>query len=139
MRDTLYNSLRAVPSLSPAARTDGTVDGAAVSLNLGGQNFRTAMVVVTAGAVTDGEITVSVEESADGSTGWAAVPSTRMLGSLPVLDDTSGGVVREAGVLTDPRKPYLRATAVTATSTTGGVVGAVFLLGTPGQEPVVRS
>lgn len=138
MRDTLYNSLRAVQSLAASARTDGTANGSAVDLNLNEQNFRTAMAVAHAATVTDGSIAVSVEESADGTTGWAAVPEARRLGGFPTLDSGDSNTVAEVGIVVDPRKPFLRAVATTSGATAGGTVGALFLLGTPGQEPVIR-
>lgn len=136
MRDTLYNSLRAQSSLAPTAvAADGATNGSAVHLGLNKQNFRVAMVVAYAGTVTDGAYAISVEESADGSTGWAAVPAARLQGTA-TLDAT--GEVGELGVIPDPAKPYLRAVATASDVTTGGTVGALILLGTPGQEPVIR-
>lgn len=137
MRDTLYNSLRAVPSVAPAVHMDGTVNGAAVDLNLDEQNFRTAMAVIITGAI-DGSHAVTIEESADGTTGWATVSDTRLLGAAPTVESADANSVVEVGVLVSPATPYLRAVVTTSGATTGGAVGVMFLLGTPGQEPVIR-
>lgn len=144
MRDTLYSSLRAVPSVAPVViNADGATAGTAVSLNLNRQNFRTAMLVVHSGVITDGTYAVTVEESADGTSGWTAVSTDpvdgRLMGSLPTLDlSDSGAAVFEVGIIVNPAMPFLRAVVTAATTTVGGAIGALFLLGTPGQEPVIR-
>ena len=50
----------------------------------------------------------------------------------------ASNTVAEVGIVVDPRKPFLRAVATTSGATAGGTVGVLFLLGTPGQEPVIR-
>lgn len=137
MRDTLYNSARAVLSLAPAViGANGASNGTAVHLGLNKQNFRVATVVALTGAWTDGAYAVSVEESANGTTGWTAVPAARLQGSASLSAANSVG---EIGVIPDPLKPYLRAVVTASAVTTGATVGAIILLGMPGQEPVIRS
>lgn len=137
MRDTLYASLRAVQSLVPAARI-ATANGTAVNLNVNKQNFRTAMLIVTSGVVTDGTHAITVEQSANGTTGWTSVDAARMTGTPPTLTSADDNVTYEIGINPDASAPYLRAVVTVATATTGAVLGAMFLLGTPGQEPVIR-
>lgn len=139
MRLSLYSTTRGRLTLSPATRTNGTVNGTAVDTNIGLANFRAAMLVVLCGTITDGSNAIAIEDSANGSTGWAAVDPGRLLGSLPTITSTDDDRVFEVGVSPDPNRPYLRAVAVTTGATTGGVFGAVIMLGQPASTPVSHS
>lgn len=134
MRRTTYNSVKAVFSLAPAARIDGAANGAAVDA----RQYRVATVVVVTGAMTDGSVAVTVEDSADGSTGWAAVPGARRQGALPTIADSDDGKAYEVGVIVDHARPYLRPVLTTSGATTGGLTSAVVLLGQPNTLPVSR-
>lgn len=136
MRDSLFDSTRLVRSLDPAARTNGTANGVAVDTNINRQSFRVAMLLVYAGAITDGTHTASVEDSVNGSTGWTAVPAERLEG--PALAALATGARQERGIVLDPTRPFLRAVAVTSGATTGGVFGADIQLAQPAQTPVLR-
>jgi hypothetical protein len=133
---SLYNNIRTLLSLPAAARLNGTVNGAAVNTNIGLANFRTAMLVVIAGTITDGSHAVTVEDSVNGSTGWVAVPAGALQGALPTVVAANDDVVFEVGISPDPTRPFLRAVAVTTGATTGGIFGAVIVLGQPASTPV---
>lgn len=135
MRESLYGKIKAVRAVNATAvSANGNTDGAAVGLDQSGADFRTAMVVLSAGTLTDGTYTAVPQESATGSSGWTDVPAERLQGSATV--SASNGVAA-MGVIPDPAKaPFLRI-RVTATSvTTGGTVSAILLLGSPGQTPI---
>lgn len=140
MRRTIYNSVRALPSLPVASRTaNAAVNGTAVGLDQSGQDFRVAMLVVLAGTIADGSSALTVQESADGSTGWTDVPAGRLQGANITVGAADDDVVREQGVIVDPLKPFLRAVATQSGAVTGGTLGALFLLAEPSRLPVSRS
>ena len=129
---TLYDEARARRTISPATRANGTVNGAAV--DLGATGSESALVVVITGTVTDGTHTVAVEDSADGTSGWAAVPAGRLQGSPPAIVATDDDTQFEIGVV--PIRQFLRVSVVTTGATTGGIVGAIVVAGQPGATPV---
>lgn len=140
MRQSLYHEVRVRPSISAVlVDGDGTVNGTAVPLNYNKQNFRNVMLVVVTGEVTDGEYTVSVEESANGTTGWTAVPDSRIEGTIAVVVADENDLAREFGVVPDFAKPYLRAVVTSEDITDGATVGAYFVLGDPNYTPVERA
>lgn len=139
MRVSLYNSLRVRPSIPFAVRTgNAATNGSAVPLNYNSQNFRWAMVIFQTGTITDGTLAVIVEESANGTTGWTTIPTTRLEGALPAVTATDDDKTYEIGVVADPAFPFLRVTATQAAATTGGLFGATVLLGGSNFTPVVR-
>lgn len=140
MKETLYNRVKVVPSLNTAAiATNTTTSGTAVDLDQAGQDFRSATAVVVAGALTDGSYAVAVQESANGTTGWTAVPADRLFGSIPAITATDDNKVYEIGVSTDPgNAPFLRVTITSTTVTTGGTFTAFFLLSQGNRTPVNR-
>lgn len=131
-----YNSTLFKRTLSPAARTDGTANGVAVDRAVNG-GMQDAVLLVSTGTVTDGSTAITIEDSADGTNDWQAVAAAQILGSLPTLVAANDDTVFEVGVLSTRR--YLRAVAVTTSSTTGAIFGAAFLLGRPRYAPVARS
>ncbi|MFD5670240.1 hypothetical protein ACWHA6_38095 [Streptomyces anthocyanicus] len=133
---SLYDQTLVKVSLAPAAVTDGTANGTAVDRAVNG-GMQDAMLVVTTGVVTDGSHAVAVQDSADGSTGWAAVPEAQLTGALPTVDSADDSAVFEVGVRASRR--YLRAVVVTTGSTTGGIVGAHIVLNSPRNAPVTRA
>ncbi len=140
MRPTVYNLARGVRSVSPAARVNGTATGSTVDRTLsggGGANewHQSAMVVVQTGTITDGSHAVSVEHSDDGAA-WSAAPATDLQGSAPTILAADDDRVFEVGYIGNKR--YLRVVVVTTGATTGGIFGAVIVLGFPLRAPVVR-
>jgi hypothetical protein len=136
VRETVYNSVKAARTLSPAVRTNGAANGAAVNASV--EDFQVATLVVLSGAMTDGSVAITIEESATGSSGWSAVPADRRQGSLPTIADTDDDAVYEVGVVINPAAPFLRAVATVSGATSGGLTSAVFLLGMPKAYPVSR-
>lgn len=135
MRRTLYNDAKAFRTLSPAVRTNGAANGAAVDT----RGWRVASLIVVSGAMTDGSVAVTIQDSADGSTGWSNIASTALQGSLPTIADTNDDTVYEVGVIPDPTRPYLRAVATVSGATSGGLTAAVFMLAGGVPTPVARS
>ncbi|MPY86214.1 MAG: hypothetical protein GEV00_24000, partial [Actinophytocola sp.] len=114
-----------VPTLFPAARTS-SVNGAAVDRAVAGGN-QEAIVAVVIGSISDGSHAVSVEDSDDGLSGWAAVPSAQLQGASPTIGSADDNKVFEVGVAVTRR--FLRATITTTGAITGGTIGAVIVLG----------
>jgi hypothetical protein len=135
---TVYNDTLARLALTPASRTaNATVNGLAIDLGLFNNDFRTAQFIIASGTVTDGSHVVTIEESADGSTGWTAVPASRIQGSLPTIVAADDDKVFQVGAI--PDKQWLRVVVTTTGSTAGGILGAVAVLGAPSQLPPYRS
>jgi hypothetical protein len=120
-------------SLSPASRVNGTANGVAVDRMVNG-GMQDAVLVVSTGTITDGSHAVSLEDSDDGSTGWAAVAAAQLQGSLPTIAATDDDTVFEIGVRSTRR--FVRAVVVTTGATSGGVFGAAVALGRPRFAPV---
>lgn len=128
-----YDQVVAKASLSPATY-DTTANGTAVDRVVSG-GTRDAVVVITTGTVTDGTHTISIEDSDDGSTGWAAVPAGQLQGTAPAVVAADDDSVFEVGVTNSKR--YLRVTStVSGSPATGGVYGATILLGGPRYSPI---
>lgn len=139
MRVSLYNVLRVRLVMPIALRTGNAVtNSTACGLNFNTQRFRTVMLVFLTGTITDGSLALTVEESADGTTGWTAIPAARFEGAVTAVALTDDDKVYEYGVIPDSSKPFLRAVATQTTATTGGTFGAAFILGSPDSTPVVR-
>lgn len=139
MRDSMYDDTAARPSLAPAVRAaNGTVTGTAVDMQGSRNYFRVAMMVVMAGAITDGTHTVTLQDSDDGTTGWVDVPSEGREGSFPVFATGQANTVARVGYL--GRKRYVRASITTSGAPgtpVGGTIGAVVLLSSgSGKNPV---
>jgi hypothetical protein len=137
MRDTLYNKVKALQALNVTAiSTDTNTDGVSIGLDQSGRDYRVAMVVAQAGSITDGSYAVVPQESPNGSDSWTDVPAARLQGSGTL---SASNTVAEVGVVPDPAvAPYLRVRITSTDTDTGGSVGAVMLLGSPGQTPIVR-
>jgi len=131
MRRTIYNTAKAVLSLAPAVRTT-SANGTAVDLG----PARSALLVVVAGTVTDGTHTVSLEESANGSTGWAAVADADLQGTEPAVTSSTDERLYEVGYVGSKR--YVRpVVTVTGTPATGGSIACV-VQAAYDEQPVAR-
>lgn len=137
---TLYNDTLVRPALPliAAPRTNGTVNGTAVDMGVFNNDFRTVMFAIFAGTVTDGTHAVTVEESADGSTAWTAMPADKILGTLPSLVSGSSNLSFQFGVIPQS-KQFLRIVVTTSGATTGGIFTAVAVLGAGTFYPPNRS
>jgi len=126
VRDSMYDDTGARLTLPPAVRANGVVNGTPVDTVAGGGPFRVGMLVVSAGAVTDGSNAITVQDSDDGSTNWQPYAGQTQ-GSIPALGTPQGNATYRMALDTLPRR-WLRAVINTTGATTGGTIGAVFLL-----------
>jgi hypothetical protein len=139
MRRTVYNDVLVLRALSPAVRTNGATNGVTTNTVQNGIFYPVAMLAVVTGTMTDGTVAVTIEDSADAGSNWAAVPAARLQGSLPTVEDTGDDTRYETGVIVDPGRPHIRCVSTTSGATSGGALGAVWILGGNGNRPVVRS
>jgi hypothetical protein len=121
----MYDDTAARQTLAPAVRTNGTVTGNAIDA----RGYQVAMVIVSAGAITDGTQTIAVQDSDDGSTNWQPYAGQTQ-GSVPTLATAQQNAVYRLALDTIPRR-YLRVNITVAGATTGGAVGATILLHRP--------
>lgn len=137
MRESIYSKVKVVRALNTATiATNTNTDGVAVGLDQSGADYRVATAVVYAGALTDGSYAAVVQESANGTSGWTDVPAARLQGAATV---SAANGVAEVGVIPDPSTaPFLRIRVVSTGTTTGGSIGALLLLGSPGNTPIAR-
>lgn len=91
------------------------------------------MLLVIAGAVTDGTHTVSLQESDDNVT-FTAVAAGDLQGALTAVTTGNVNTVQRQSYLGSKR--YLRASVTTAGATTGGTTTAVLLLAQGSGQPV---
>lgn len=134
----LYNEVITRVTLAPAARTNGTATGTTIDRadpTGGTDSTTTALVVVVTGAITDGSHAVAVQDSDDGSS-WSAAATTDLVGTVPTISSTDDNTVFEVGY--QGPKRYLRVNVVTSGATSGGIFGAVVILGGAGRTPVQR-
>ena len=136
MRNVYSNTL-AVKALNSATVQTGTVNGIAVDTGVFSNNFRDVLFVLTSGTITDGTYAVTVEESDQSGSGFAAVDSSRLLGALPSFAATDDDTVKSVGVR--PNKRYVRVVVTATGATTGGVLVATAILGAGSNNPVARS
>lgn len=137
MRESLYNVALAKATIAPAAARTATVTGTAVDRMTDEGGFRSALVVVNVGTVTDGTHTVVVQDSPNGSD-WTAVDDTFLQGAEPALTAANDERVHEIGYVGHQR--YLRVVVnVTGSPVTGGLYDAVILLGWPRRMPPARA
>ncbi|TPM58982.1 hypothetical protein FJ959_08900 [Mesorhizobium sp. B2-2-4] len=128
MRDS-YNDIGFIQSFAPAAR-NATANGTGVDL-LG---FSGAVLVIHAGAWTDGTHTFDIQDSDDNST-FASVAAGLYQGTKPVVSSSgTASKVYKVGYL--GAKRYLRVSVTVAGATTGAVYGASILLGHAATKPV---
>lgn len=138
MRSTLYTQTHVVPVLDPASRTaNATVNGATVDTGLFANDFRTVLFVISTGAITDGSHAFAVQDSADGSS-WAAADTSLIQGTAPTVVAADDNKVFYLGYIVGTRQ-YVRLTVTTSASTSGGIFGAVAVLGAASSSPVTRS
>lgn len=137
MRTTYSNTL-AVKALNYAVRaSNSAATGIAVDLGSFGNNARDVTFVVYTATITDGTHTVTVEESDASGSGYGAIESWRVQGTVPAIVAADDNAVFQFGVR--PTKRYVRLTVTDSGSTSGGAVGAVALISNGGNGPVARA
>lgn len=128
---SVYDAVKFLASFVPAVRT-ADANGSAIDT----KGFGSAVLTVSAGDIdlTTGDETYAfnVEESADGSTGWAAISGT----SVSVTADNDVKLIRLEGLNTGSRKRYLRAVLDVGGTTPSIPCSAVFALARAYNEPV---
>jgi len=137
MRSTLYTNSLVRVALTSAARTNGSVNGTTVDLGVFGNDFRSVLFVVFTGTITDGSHAFSIQDSPDGSA-WSAVDTASVQGTAPTVTGTGDDTVFEVGYIVGT-KQFVRLVVTTSGATTGGVFGAVAVLGGASSNPVARS
>lgn len=126
----VFDNILAVASLVPATRTSSG-NGTAVDT----RGYHDGMMVVSAGDIdlTTGDETYvfTVEESDDGSTGWAAISGV----SVAITADNQVKEARLADLNGGTRKRYLRAVATLAGTTPSAPCVAHIVLGDGESAP----
>jgi hypothetical protein len=140
VKRSVYNHVRARATLGVATRS-ATANGTAVDRKLSGASgsnewHGSATLLVHSGAITDGSHAITLQVSNDNSS-WAAALASDLQGSLPTIGSTDDDQVYEIGYTGTAR--YLRAVTTVSGATTGGVYGAVILLGFPTTLPIQRT
>lgn len=137
MRQSLYNVALAKPTIVPAGARTTTTTGTSVDRMTDEGGFRSAMVVINTGTITDGTHTVEVQDSPDNSA-WTAVANEFLQGTEPAIAAANDDTVFEIGYTGHQR--YLRVViTVSGTPATGGIYGALVLLGWPRKMPPSRA
>lgn len=137
MRRSIYNSVRAVLSKSVAAiTTDTTTNTTGVDMSQYQNYARAASVLLISGAITDGTYAFEVQES-DNNSDWTAVPAGNLQGSLSNWTGSNDNVVQECGVTLNKR--YLRVAITSSSTSSGGIIGCVILVGDARRKPIARA
>lgn len=130
---SVYTHTLAKVSLTAKART-ATEDGTAVDRLVSGEQFRSSMLIVNVGTVTDGTHAFKIMYSDDNSS-WSNCDASYLQGSAISVTSASDETVYELGY-TGPGR-YLRCTAtVTGSPSTGGVYSAT--IASAGHSTPVR-
>lgn len=137
MRTSLYNVAVAKTTILPAGNRTTATTGTTVDRMADKGAYRSALVVVHAGTVTDGTHTVEVQDSPNGSD-WTAVADAFLQGTEPAITTSNDDRIHEIGYTGHQR--YLRVVITPSGSpSTGGIYGATILLGYPRRMPPTRS
>lgn len=134
---SLYSQSLAVKALDSGTVQTGTINGIAIDTGLYSNNFRDVLFIVHSGTLTDGSYAVTVEESDSSGSGYAAVDTWRVQGSLPTFASTDDNVWNSFGVR--PTKRYVRIVITATSATTGGILAATAVLGNGGNNPAARA
>jgi hypothetical protein len=118
MKQDLKNNFNYAQSVTPAARI-ASVNGTGVDLS----NYNSNAVVLLPGTITDGSHTPKLQESDDNAT-FTDVAASDQIGSFALLTSNTTQKVGYIGT-----KRYIRVVVTVAGATTGGVYGALVVLG----------
>tara|TARA_R110000824_G_scaffold47353_3_gene134938 strand:+ start:4466 stop:4861 length:396 start_codon:yes stop_codon:yes gene_type:complete len=130
MRD-LYSNVKTVEAFVIAAiSSDTTTAGVEVDL----LKYDSCLFVAQAGTVTDGTYTPLIQESDTSGSYSGSVADTDLIGTeaAAVLSATSD--IKKIGYKGSKR--YVKLSYVSASTTSGGTVGASAILGNPSDAPV---
>lgn len=126
MRD-LYSNIGAALALAPAVQSAATT-GLAIDLLTAG---RVAFAVTTGAIAGDGDFGVTLQESDDGSTGWANAQADHIQTDAPATLEAAS--TYRLGYL--GWKRFVRL-SLTKTGGTSIAAGAVAILGSTAERPV---
>lgn len=129
MLQDIVSGMTVVTSLVPASRTAGAANGTAVGLT----NYGSAAVVFSVGALGGGTATPTIEESDDGSTGWAAIPAGRLNGTLAAVGDGEELVIGLTDI-TGITKKFVRP-VITVAGGSGTLCSAYVVRSNPAHAP----
>ena len=132
LKDIVSNML-VETSLAPASRTAGAANGTAINL----ENYGSAAVVFSCGALGGGTATPTIEESANGSTGWTAIAAGRLNGTLAAVganEELVIGLTDVAGITKSFSRPV-----ITVAGGTGTLCAAYVVKGNPRHAPASAS
>lgn len=133
MRKSAYGNSTYVSSLAPAAARTTSADGASVDTMQGLNAYRSSMLVVHTGVVTDGTHAFKIQVSDDNSN-WADAPAADLQGSAISVTSASDETVYTRGYNGPAR--YVRAVStVSGSPSTGGLYSAGFVLLGPRRAP----
>jgi hypothetical protein len=134
----LFEDVKAVVDIEPQA-TDTTLNGTAIDIT----GYEDAMAIISVGAAsgtpTGYTVDAKIQESADGSTGWADITGAAIT-QIVDTDDVTAEV--KVDLRRAARKGYIRVVltaALTGGSSPAIPVCATFVLGTPTYAPVGNS
>jgi hypothetical protein len=129
----LHSNMKVVPALTPRAAiaTDTTTVGSEVDL----QGYEACEFIIASGVLTDGSYTLLIKESDTSGSGYTAVAdadllSTEAAESFAATDD---GEVHKIGYV--GHKRYVRLSVVSASTSSGGFLAAVAVLGHARHNP----
>ena len=116
-------------SLAPAARA-ASANGTGVDL----QGYEGAVVIVAAGAFTDGSHVITLEHATASGGTFTTVSSPELIGTLPTINQVGGGnQTYKAGYVGTKR--FVRAVTTVANGSTGCVYGVTILRGAKRHNP----
>lgn len=125
MRRSIYNECLPKLSLTALART-ASADGTAVDRMLSGEQFRSSMLIVNVGTVTDGTHAFKFQESPTNNSDWTDCAAGDLQGTAISVTSANDEAIFVLGYTGSAR--YLRAVAtVTGSPSTGGVYSAVIV------------
>lgn len=131
MRDSMQDSVAAAASVPPQVLTTGTMQGNTV--DLAGLHYRAALLVVTAGVITNGTHDWTIEVSGDDQA-WTAAPAPDLQGSIKQMTTAVDETYDVMGYVGGAR--YIRASCVSANAAAGGPQAAVFMLSSGIGDPI---
>ena len=133
MRD-ITHSLKPMPALAPAVRTNGTVNGTDIDLS----GFEAAVASVHFGAYTDGTHTPKLQEADDNGSGapgtYADVAAAGLIQAFSAVAAAGGAnTLQEVGYIGGKR--WIRVVMTTSGATSGAGSEASVILGRARSEP----
>lgn len=126
----VHNDRNVVKAILPAVHTTAQTGIAVDTVPAAGDDrTKTVTFIVAAGAVTDGTINLTVEESDASGSGYVAIPASRIFGSLlPAFTSAADEAVHVLSV--KPDKRYVRINTVETVASAGYALSAVAVLQT---------